>query len=178
MAKRPTERRCWVCGIAPTTNTCDRCSRGLPTLTLWQPWASLIAAGFKTIETRTHDKFAGLKHRRIAIHAGRRYHNEADDMIRRYSAEAMRWMKENLRGKDSGRILCTAFVLDARPLQPFDSKTALCDAGGLHGLILDRIQVFDFRIIAKGQQGIWKWTPQDRETDEREPCKQNNLFDL
>lgn len=42
----------------------------MPVLTLWQPWASLVALGVKTIETRSW----ATKHRgRIAIHAaGRR----------------------------------------------------------------------------------------------------------
>jgi hypothetical protein len=40
---------------------------GLLTLTLWQPWASLVQAGVKTVETRSWS----TKHRgRIAIHAG------------------------------------------------------------------------------------------------------------
>jgi predicted transcriptional regulator len=39
-------------------------------ITLWQPWASFIALGWKTIETRTHDRFKNLVCERIAIHAG------------------------------------------------------------------------------------------------------------
>ena len=40
--------------------------------TLWQPWATLIAEGFKTIETRSQPPPHFLMGHRIAIHAGKR----------------------------------------------------------------------------------------------------------
>lgn len=42
----------------------------VPALTLWQPWASLVAEGVKTIETRSWPAPAALAGERIAIHAG------------------------------------------------------------------------------------------------------------
>lgn len=39
-------------------------------LTLWQPWATLIAAGVKRIETRSWRPPATVLHRPLAIHAG------------------------------------------------------------------------------------------------------------
>jgi hypothetical protein len=39
-----------------------------PAITINQPWASLIANGIKTIETRKHTKFKCLVGQRIAIH--------------------------------------------------------------------------------------------------------------
>lgn len=41
----------------------------LPTLTLWQPWASLIAEGVKTIETRSWRAPDSLIGERIGVHA-------------------------------------------------------------------------------------------------------------
>ena len=38
-------------------------------LSVWQPWASLLATGTKTIETRTEPAPAALVGQRIAIHA-------------------------------------------------------------------------------------------------------------
>src|SRR5688500_9634413 len=38
-------------------------------LTLWQPWASLVAVGVKTIETRSWPAPNSLNGERIAIHA-------------------------------------------------------------------------------------------------------------
>jgi hypothetical protein len=42
-------------------------------LTLWQPWASLIAEGVKTIETRSWPAPAELIGQHIAIHAGQKF---------------------------------------------------------------------------------------------------------
>jgi hypothetical protein len=44
----------------------------LPAITLWQPWASLVAAEAKPIEWRGWPAPARLVGRRIAIHAGAR----------------------------------------------------------------------------------------------------------
>ena len=54
----------------------DATMRGL---TLYQPWATLIALGLKMCETRGHPSPPGLKGRRIAIHAGKRK-PRADEM--------------------------------------------------------------------------------------------------
>lgn len=50
-------------------------------LTLWQPWASLIALGVKTIETRSWKAPDALIGQRIAIHAAKRP-AKFDDMKR------------------------------------------------------------------------------------------------
>ena len=44
----------------------------LKAITLWQPWASLIADGHKTIETRDWEPPKALIGERLAIHAGKR----------------------------------------------------------------------------------------------------------
>lgn len=41
-----------------------------PSITLTQPWATWIIRGWKTIETRTHNRFACLDKKTILIHAG------------------------------------------------------------------------------------------------------------
>ena len=52
-------------------------------ITLHQPWASLIALGIKTVETRSWPAPARLVGRTIAIHAGKRVGQRAG---RRYRA--------------------------------------------------------------------------------------------
>ena len=44
----------------------------LRALTLWQPWASLIAAGFKTVETRSWEPSSSCIGELLVIHAGKR----------------------------------------------------------------------------------------------------------
>lgn len=46
-------------------------------ISLYQPWASAIAYGWKTIETRTHERFRGLVGERIGIHAGKKWDKHA-----------------------------------------------------------------------------------------------------
>lgn len=43
-----------------------------PAITLWQPWASLIADGYKTFETRSWSASPHIVGQRIAIHAAAR----------------------------------------------------------------------------------------------------------
>ena len=47
----------------------------MKTISLWQPYASLIAAGVKTIETRGWAPPKRLMGQRIAIHAARDHGN-------------------------------------------------------------------------------------------------------
>lgn len=62
---------CSVAGIPVKAKDCPECVEAgatMPALTLWQPWASLVAFGVKTVETRGW----ATKHRgRIAIHAAK-----------------------------------------------------------------------------------------------------------
>jgi len=44
----------------------------IPAVTLWQPWASLIASGAKPFETRAFPIPARLLGKRVAIHAAAR----------------------------------------------------------------------------------------------------------
>ena len=55
----------------------------LPALTLWQPWASLVAIGAKPYEFRRWAAPRGMWGKRIAIHAGARpiRRTEIDDLI-------------------------------------------------------------------------------------------------
>lgn len=44
----------------------------IPVTTLWQPYASLVAHGYKRVETRSHDRAKKYVGQRIAIHAAKR----------------------------------------------------------------------------------------------------------
>ena len=53
-------------------NTAASRGTALPAISLWQPYASLAAAGFKPYETRHFPPPLGLLGRRIALHAALR----------------------------------------------------------------------------------------------------------
>ncbi len=145
----------------------------MPAITLWQPWATWIAWGWKTIETRIHARFACLEGRRIAIHAGKRFDGKAID-----AARPILWVRNGWRldmevwkrreTYPYGRILCTAHVDEARWLKATDSARALCDcsAGDLFGLVLSGANLLSDPVRARGSQGIWYLT----EAQERALC--------
>jgi hypothetical protein len=103
-----------------------------PAITLWQPWASWIAWGWKTIETRTHDRFRCLAGKRIAIHAGLGLDGHAHSEARRWMTHE-RWTSrmdwESERTFPRGEVVCVATVAEARWLTDKDSVAALIDCG-------------------------------------------------
>lgn len=127
-------------------------------ITLHQPWASWIALGWKTIETRTHNRFARLVGKRIGIHAGKTWDRLAYIKAADFITHEQVLQSEELRTVHGG-ILCTALVKEARPLTAKDSKASLCHAEGLFGLVLEDVQhpILGHPIPAKGKQGIWSF---------------------
>jgi hypothetical protein len=130
-------------------------------ITLWQPWASWIAWGWKTIETRRHMRLACLVGQRIAIHAGKHWSNDAFKIAAPWLDDGMVSRSIREATKVSGAVLCTAFVCDANGLIDGDSDRALCDCGlcDLFGISLREVVTFERPIPAVGHQGIWEWMP-------------------
>ena len=128
-----------------------------PVITLHQPWAQLIALGWKTIETRGHNRFRNLKGKEILIHAGGRWNKYWEEQAMPYLTQEQ-IDKIKAWGPVPASILCKAFVEDARRLNEEDSPNALIKShNALYGLILSNIQPIE-SIHAKGGQGIWYWT--------------------
>ena len=77
-------------------------------LTLHQPWATLIALGIKTIETRSWPPPAGMLGQTIAIHAGRTLEPypgpDIDAILRQTHGE--RWQRQ----LPYGAVIATATV--------------------------------------------------------------------
>lgn len=71
----------------------------IPAITIWQPWATLIAEGYKPFEFRGWPAPKAYVGRRIAIHAGARKVHKAEvaDLIQRVSASV-----HNGRGNTTG----------------------------------------------------------------------------
>lgn len=133
----------------------------IPTITLWNPWASWVKRGLKTVETREHNKYAYLTGKWIAIHAGKKWHTEAFEIARPYLTEDQLWNSQQLR-EECGHILCLAHVQGAGgPLLARHSQMALCDCsrGNLYGLHFDRIEPLADPVPISGGQGVWWWTP-------------------
>lgn len=131
-------------------------------ITLWQPWASFIALGWKTIETRRHDRFKCLVGETIGIHAGKMFDKDWEELAGTYLTDEQKNItKENLLWHH-GEILCTAKVDDADLINSTRSKKALINCNFIeirfmrHGLFLTDIKPIQ-PIPAKGRQGIWNY---------------------
>ena len=137
-------------------------------ITLHQPWASWVAWGWKTVETRTHDRFRCLEGQRIAIHASLRwdpmaYANSMDILEHRklhYSANQLA-LAESKHQYVFGAVLCTCIVRAHHDYDEADEMEGLIhrDSDPMWGLWLRGVRQFNPPITAKGHQGIWNWEP-------------------
>lgn len=127
----------------------------LPAITLYNPWAVWIMRGWKTIETRTHDRFKCLNNRTILIHAGMRtdISEQVTDNPYLTRVQILQEPKEMI----GGYILGTARVYNFSLLSEHESDLALIDCGTVQrwGLFLTEINRFKDPIPAKGGMGIW-----------------------
>jgi hypothetical protein len=150
-------------------------------ITIWQPWASLIAIGAKPYEFRSWAAPASLHGRRIAIHAGARpvRRDEVSELlIRLHGDEA--WttclkpelaipLLERIRTSPGcvarSAVVCTAIL--RQPKRGFDI------VGEFGGQLNDSdraehcnwawpltdIQPVVPAVDVKGAQGFWNWQP-------------------
>lgn len=146
----------------------------LPALTVWQPWASLIVAGFKPYEFRRWPGPKLVVGRRIAIHAGARPArcDEIAELLerlhRRMSKIDERAVPFLERAHLTPGILPLSSVLGtavmgepklaarlfADEIDPNDSSRI--DHSIWAWPMLD-IERFDIPVPARGAQGFWRW---------------------
>ena len=152
-------------------------------LTLWQPWATLVAEGVKPFEFRRWPAPRWIIGQRIGIHAGARpvKRGEIDDLIAALRLE-QGWgsalsvepaLEILLRIQaEPERLIRSAVVCTAIIGQPVPAAEAVRQAYGENFKgDSDRIdhQVFGWPVTAierltppvpaKGAQGFWEWKP-------------------
>lgn len=137
-------------------------------LTLWQPWATLIAHGIKTVETRSWPICAPVD--QLAIHAAKRPMTRDDEawlrreLTDRYSREFADVLARQARMMRGVVVAVCAVevclpgpaVLKAMPDQaPWGDFTA-----GRWAWVLKDITPVDPPVPATGRQGLWDWDPE------------------
>ena len=129
----------------------------LPALSLWQPWASLIAIGAKPFETRGRCPPRRLIGRRIAIHAAGRKPRLAD--LDGETFEAMceafgyrRWLEALPRGA----VVCTALLVEGLPVERVPHDLFGDFSPGRWAWRLDDVRAVEPPVPARGQQ-VWGW---------------------
>lgn len=147
-------------------------------ITIWQPWASLIAAGCKPIEWRGWVFPERLIGSRIAIHAGARqvYRNEIahllldlkhDDqnftsLVPEPSIALLERWHTSPGALPRATVLCTARL--GRPIKAPDYAASRgIDSDRIDhtkwGWPLTEIEPVIPMAPARGKQGFWSWTP-------------------
>jgi hypothetical protein len=113
--------------------------------------------GWKTIETRTHSRFAKLAGRRIGIHAGKHFDDGAINaagtwLTPQQIATTLHYPHQR------GAIICTALVLSHGIVKRSDEQFALIECNTVrYGLFLQALEILNPPIPANGRQGIWKF---------------------
>ena len=145
----------------------------LPVITLYQPWATWIMREWKTIETRTHNRFACLIGKDILIHAGQR--TDAAAIINPYLTKEQLLYNpgEVVNGFILGKVHVKSFGL----LSPIHSSLALieCDTPRF-GLYLNDIKKFEKPIPVKGEMGIWYFDLEKNEKVKKPKIETASLF--
>ncbi|OPX87759.1 MAG: ASCH domain protein [Pelotomaculum sp. PtaB.Bin104] len=145
----------------------------IPALTLWQPWASLVAVGAKKIETRSWStSYRGP----LAIHAAKTFTREARTLCLEESFQAMLY-NAGINSKNKlplrfGSILCICRLVDCVKVEQTDGLMAWLERGyvandyeysfgdytpGRYAWILNDVRRLPEPIPAKGRQGLWYW---------------------
>lgn len=132
----------------------------IPVISLWRPWADWVALGWKSIETRTHERFAKLQYSIIGIHATSYWDKTAISQAWRYlTAEQIAYTNSLQKESFGSKILCLVPVQRYYALDKTASKDALIDCDPAHvqryGLVFGKPFRLNPIIPAKGKQGIW-----------------------
>jgi hypothetical protein len=141
-------------------------------LTLWQPWASLVAAGLKQYETRHWQPPKSLIGCNIAIHAAMHWSKEewriTNDLMRRYPV-----VKQLFDPTDKGEftiirgaVLVAVRLVACIPSEELihvisEQEKAFGNYGAKrYGWKLEIVKIPpNGPIPAKGGQGFWDWHP-------------------
>ena len=149
-------------------------------ITLHQPWATLIALGIKTVETRSWPASERLLGQIIAVHAGKRVVRRPGDRIEQKLRA--RLGEDWSRTIPTGAVLATATLAGMAQVEYVDPTTSHavhdvdtevgCAAGTGRTLIdpwgdfspgrwlwfLADVKALPEPVPTVGHQGFWRWT--------------------
>ncbi len=159
----------------------------LPAITLWEPWATLVAAGAKPYEFRRWSAPPRLWGKRIAIHAGARpiRRAEVDHLLTSLrleggwgtaleaepATEILLRVQADPKRVPLSHVLCTAKL--GKPVPANEIELARLASNGfvgdpdridhqMFGWPLTEIEPLMPPVPARGAQGFWNWSVQGR----------------
>ncbi len=150
-----------MAGLDDATACFGRClspapQRIIPALTLWQPWASLIAGGAKRFEKRGRPPPHRLVGQRIAIHAAARMPRWSDLDEETHDAMCEALGPGHRLAIPLGVIVCTAVLTEALPAARVPHDLFGDYSPGRWAWRLEDVRRIDPLIPAKGMQ-LWGW---------------------
>jgi hypothetical protein len=146
-------------------------------LTLWQPWATLVAMEVKKIETRCWStKYRG----ELAIHSAAKLpakwlgRSAATEPFRDELADVFGARRDRddrtgtrvdtiLKGLPAGRVLCVVNLYDVVPVSEIENELTDREMlfgnyeDGRYAWMLKMVDVFEPGIGAKGNRMLWNW---------------------
>lgn len=130
-------------------------------LTLWQPYASLIALGAKPYETRG---WATRYRGDLVIHAAAKRDRDVLDAMRQPDirrAFSQPGHDPRVFPLPFGVGLCIVTLVDCVPTWkiPPEERVFGDFSDGRFAWKLENVRLFDEPIPAKGMQGLWEWKP-------------------
>jgi hypothetical protein len=132
----------------------------IPAITLWQPWATLIAIGAKPYETRSRRPPKRLVGQRIAIHAAQRMPVRSMLTDEEHLAIMIALKFKDYRYLPRGKVVCTAILADVSPAHLVPRDLFGKYGVGRFAWKLTDVRPLDPPIYARGtQQWGWPWTP-------------------
>ena len=144
---------CWVTGLAGCINLSHvQPLTRLKCLTVYQPWASALACGLKTIETRGYPaERLGLRPGDlVAIHAAAR-RMTADDRALAWRVGLNGYLGDHNNEPaifPYSAVLCVLRYMESAPVDY---------SPGRWGWRFEHVKTFEEPIPAKGRQGAWIW---------------------
>ena len=139
-------------------------------ISLWQPWATLMASGAKRIETRSYQPHGLREGQLVAIHAAKHWTAQEralcaeDPFFRRYLTLAERRGLWNGAHPPLGGIVAIARFHHAEPTEALyrqltETERAFGDyTPGRFGWVFTAVRPLAI-IPARGMQGIFEWEP-------------------
>lgn len=127
----------------------------MKTISLFQPWASAMALGLKSIETRgTRIHHRGL----CAIHAAKKWTEDEQEYCEDF---ARQFAKPALLDPPRGCIIAVGRIVDCRPTEEIVEELRYTEsllgnyATGRFGWLFEDIRALETPIPYRGQQGQW-----------------------
>jgi len=148
-------------------------------ITLWQPWALLVAKRYKKIETRSWKAPKELMGQRIAIHAAKAFSKEMQELCWTQPFRGIllkNGFNMSFSDMSFGKVVATCRLTACLRIAGEDKtkNVAQLETGyfvegneyhfgdythGRYAWILEDVQLLEEPILAKGMQKLWNWDP-------------------